>query len=165
MDYDPCTERYLTAVKNGLGSTAPVYLSTVDVSTGDVAVIGQTVTGLSGLASSPGETTCCHTPLAGPVVFPHTLLATSHDSFSWYLPENVVMVKGDLSALSTYGTTSTASLPMETSFTDTAVPAVTEAFYYLVRGDCMEGAWTSGGPGECTGPNPCPSGERDGNLP
>jgi hypothetical protein len=165
MDYDPCTEGYLTAVKNGIGSSAPIYLSTVDISTGDVAVIGQTVTGLSGLASWPGEATCCHTPLDGPVVFPHTLFATAGDRFGWYLPEDVLMIKGDLSALSTYGTTSTVSLPMETSFTDAALPALGAGFYYLVRGDCGQASWISGGSGECSGPNPCPAGERDGNLP
>ncbi len=84
----------------------------------------------------------------------------------WGGAEHVVVVKGDLSALSTYGTTSTTPLPMAMSYTDAAVPAAGAGFYYLVRGDCPVASWSSGGAGECAGPGtPCPPGERDGNLP
>jgi hypothetical protein len=75
------------------------------------------------------------------------------------------MVKGDLSALSTYGTSSTSSFPTATFFTDATVPAVGSGFYYLLKGDCPQAIWSSGGAGECAGPDPCPAGGRDGNLP
>lgn len=165
MDFDPCSGVLLAAIKNGLSSAAPIYLATIDPSTGDVAVIGQTATGLSGLAGYRSEAGCCHTPLTGPVPFPHTLFATAADRFDWYLAEDVVMVKGDLSALSTYGTSSTASFPAATFFTDATVPVVGSGFYYLLKGDCTQAIWSSGGAGECAGPDPCPAGGRDGNLP
>jgi hypothetical protein len=165
MDFDPCSGELLTAIKNGSTSAAPIYLATLDPSSGDVTVIGQTATGLSGLASYRTETACCHTPLGGPVVFPHEIFATAKDRFDWYWPEDVVMVKGDLSALVSYGTSSTSSLPAATFFTDAAVPAVGSGFYYLLEGDCTQAIWSSGGAGECTGPNPCPAGGRDSNLP
>ena len=167
MDFDPCSGKLLAAMKNGAppGSANPIYLTTIDPSSGAVTVIGQTATGLSGLAGYRAEAGCCHTPLTGPVPFPHTLFATAADRFDWYLPEDVVMVQGDLSALGTYGTSSTSSLPATTFFTDAAVPAVGSGFYYLLKGDCTQAIWSSGGAGECTGPNPCPAGGRDGNLP
>ena len=130
-----------------------------------IAVAGQTATGLSGLAAYRAEAGCCHTPLAGPVLFPHEMFVTADDRFGWYQPEDVVMVKGDLSALATYGTSSTSSFPAATSFTDAAVPAVGSGFYYLLKGDCTQAIWSTGGAGECTGPNSCPPGGRDGNLP
>jgi hypothetical protein len=168
LEFDPCSGVAYAAVNDREpGLAQENYLATVDTSTGDVTNIGPTVGGLDGLAFYRAEAGCCHAPLAGPVLYPHTLFATSATRFDWYLPEDVVVVKGDLSAVSTYGTTSTTPLAMATWYTDGAAPVPGAGFYYLVRGDCSAASWSSGGAGECAGPAPppCPAGERDGNLP
>jgi len=168
MDFSRCEGKfYATITDNAVGQSGPNYLATLDPATGNTTFVAQVVNGLDGIAFYSTEAVCCHSPLAGPVLFPHALHATSATRFDWYLPEGVVMVQGDLSALGSYGTTSMTTLSMATSFTDATTPAVGSGFYYLLRGDCPVASWSSGGPRECAGPPavPCPPGGRDGNLP
>jgi len=168
LEFDPCSGVAYASINDspGGGVVGPNYLATVDPATGNVTFIGQTVDGLDGLAFYTAEAVCCHAPLPGPVRYPENLVANSKTRFDWGYPaENVVMVKGDLSAVSTYGTSSVSNLPMATFFNDGAVPASGAGFYYLLRGDCPSATWSSGGAGECVGPGSCPPGGRDGNLP
>jgi hypothetical protein len=167
MDYSLCEGKlYASITDNLVGQSGPNYLATLIPSTGITTFVAQTVSGLDGMAFYSTEAVCCHSPLAGPVVFPHTLLATSRTRFDWYLPEDVVVVQGDLSALSSYGTTSTTTPSMATSFAAPTSPATPgTGFYYLVQGDCPTASWSTGTPRECTGPPGCLAGGRDGNLP
>jgi len=166
MDFDPCSGVAYAAINDSTGGGGPNYLATVDTANGNVSHVGRSVDGLDGLAFYRSEAVCCHVPLAGPVLYPNPLLATSGTRFEWYdLPQDVVMVKGDLAALDTYGTLAVTPLAMATSFVDASVPALGEGFYYVVRGGCAVASWSSGGSGECAGPFACPPGGRDGNLP
>ncbi len=168
LEFDPCSGTAYVSINDspGGGVVGPNYLATVDPATGVTTFIGQSVDGLDGLAFYRAEAVCCHAPLPGPVLYPDDLDANSKTRFDWgYPPQNVVMAKGELSAVSTYGTSSISVLPMASSFTDGAVPLSGAGFYYLLRGDCPSATWSSGGAGECAGPGSCPPGGRDGNLP
>jgi hypothetical protein len=168
MEFDPCSGLAYLSVNDSVGGgvVGPNYLGTVDTSTGDVTFIGRSVDGLDGLAIYSTEAVCCHTPLPGAVLYPQNVIATSKTRFEWNAPpENVLMAKGDLSAVSTYGTSSVTPLPMATSFTDGANPSPGDGFYYVLRGECSAGSWSSGGSGECSVPGACLPGGRDGNLP
>jgi hypothetical protein len=51
------------------------------------------------------------------------------------------------------------------SFRDLSPPDMDEGLWYLLRPDCDDGSWSSGGIGECSPPGACPPGDRDGSLP
>ncbi|MHC4429625.1 MAG: choice-of-anchor Q domain-containing protein, partial [Planctomycetota bacterium] len=77
------------------------------------------------------------------VVFPHSVVASASDRFSWAEAEDVSFVRGNLSVVSVYGTNDGGDLTAADSLTDAGVPAAGSGFYYLLRlgGDCTAGSW------------------------
>jgi len=155
MDFDPATGDAFVSVNDGLQGAGPNYLASLDISTGRVTRIGQTVDGLDALAY-------------GTLRFGPLLEASGNNTdLTWPDPLDYLFVKGPLvppGGVGAYGYDLSGS-GTGTVFSDPTLPAAGEGLWYLLRPDCPGGTWTSGGPGECAPAGACPAGGRDGALP
>ncbi len=81
-------------------------------------------------------------PGQGAVVFPHTLVASAVDRFSWAEPEDISFVRGDLDQVDVLGTNDAGDLTGTDTLVDADVPAPDSGFFYIVRlgGDCTGAA-------------------------
>jgi cysteine-rich repeat protein len=89
--------------------------------------------------------------------FTQTILATDHNTLAWPSPVNIDWVEGNLSAVSTYSVDASGSAPLATSLTWLTNPGAGQGRYKMVRVDCSQTSWSSGGVGECTGDPPGPA--------
>jgi hypothetical protein len=80
-------------------------------------------------------------PGQGPVAFSQTMAAIDSTNFGWTDPADIVQVRGMLDLVSAYVTDTVQSAAAVQSFEDTELPAVGNAFYYLVKPDCPGGSW------------------------
>jgi len=101
----------------------------------------------------------------GTAFFGQMILAPGPSIFDWAFPVDVDFVRGDLAQVSGYIVIEQDSIAAATAIPALETPAPDSGFYYLVRVDCLNSTWGSGGAGECNPPGVCPSGGRDGNLP
>ncbi len=101
----------------------------------------------------------------GVAFFSQTILALGRDVFGWQLPVDVDFVRGDLALVSVYDVLEQDSAALVTSIPAPETPASGEGFYWVIRVDCPNSTWGSGGPSECNPPSVCLPGGRDGNLP
>jgi hypothetical protein len=78
-------------------------------------------------------------------VFDQEILAATDDTFTWGTPADVKFVRGELSALNSYGFDQSGNLSSASSLTDSTTPTAGAGFYYLVRlaGSCTVGSWQS----------------------
>jgi hypothetical protein len=95
-----------------------------------------------------------------PALFGQTLLGLNKDVFAWSLSADVFIARGAFILGSDVGDyTVNASVPGSSDrFSDSTTPASGSGLWYLVRPDCSNPSWSSGGPGEVPG-------VRDTSLP
>jgi hypothetical protein len=80
-------------------------------------------------------------PAQGLAIFGQDVVAQDQQTFTWPLAADVVYVKGDLAAVSTYVVDVVDSLTLTDNLKDSIEPASGAGFYYLVKPDCMVGSW------------------------
>jgi cysteine-rich repeat protein len=99
-----------------------------------------------------------YNPGNGTALFDQPLLALGPTALGWAWPSNVVWVCGRLDHLHEYGVLEQSAATGATSIETLEVPAPGYGLYWLVRPDCPQSSWSSGGTGEILG-------ARDGALP
>jgi len=110
---------------------------------------------------------CPHSanPGGGVAPFDQTLRAAAKNMFYWPHLADVAWIRGDLSALPSYGVIESGAITLDAVLWAPAVPAPGAGFYWVVRPACPLTSWSSMGPGECHGPPGCAPGGRDANFP
>lgn len=84
MDTQPSTGVLFASVNDGSSGQGPNYLGTVNINTGIVAILGQSVNGLDAIAFAPQESTV----VAGEIIQIDqiSLILAGAQSFSWMIP-------------------------------------------------------------------------------
>ena len=99
-------------------------------------------------------------PGRAPLLFGQTVLALgSKTELTWPTPLPYFWVRGDFTSAGQIGSYGYAAAGQGagTALVDPAFPAAASGFWYLLRPDCPQGNWGSGGPAEQPG--------RDAALP
>jgi hypothetical protein len=103
-------------------------------------------------------------PGGGVAMFSQTLVAPDGATFVWPVPEDVLLMLGDLAGVSAYEYSSVTSVTAATEIPSGTDPAPGDGTYFLVRADCPLSTWSTGAASECP-PGTCADGDRDALLP
>jgi cysteine-rich repeat protein len=99
-----------------------------------------------------------YNPGNGLARFDEVLRALNHQTFGWISPQSVIWVSGSLDHVRDYVTLGSVEVELATTITAQETPEVGHGSYWLVRPNCPNATWWSGGASEVPG-------ARDAALP